>query len=107
MSTLLLKIKANCKYLPAKDIAYADKFIANRDFESLLEIIESDIAKLSRKLNSDGLFDNEDDAKLDVTYRELAGDVISYIKAIDPDFQNDYNEYETNFSRLEGEDFDW
>jgi len=108
MSDILLKIKANSKKLPEKDIKYADKFIANRDFESLLEIVESDIVKLNKKRNADGLFSDERDAELDVTYRELSGDILSYIKMIEPDFQLSCEEFEEDDNQyLEGEDFDW
>lgn len=36
-------IKKLSKELPQRDIALAEKFIKNRDFESLLEIVKSDI----------------------------------------------------------------
>lgn len=39
------KIKSLIGCLPKKDIAYANKFIEKRDFESLLEIVDSDITK--------------------------------------------------------------
>lgn len=108
MSDILSKIKSNSKKLPEKDLKYADKFIANRDFESLLEIVESDIIKLDKRRNADGLFSDEKDAELDVSYRELAGDIISYIRLIEPDFQLSSEDYEEEFdSAVEGEDFDW
>ena len=84
MSEILLRIKANSKKLPEKDIKYADKFILNRDWESLLEIVESDIIKHDR---------------------DLAGDIISYIRLIEPDYK--YENDDIDESAYVGEDFDW
>lgn len=105
MSEILLRIKANSKKLPEKDIKYADKFILNRDWESLLEIVESDIIKHDRKRNADGIFDNVEDAELDVIYHDLAGDIISYIRLIEPDYK--YENDDIDESAYVGEDFDW
>lgn len=43
MEPLLNKIKRLSKNIPKDDIKYADRFINNREFDKLLEIIESDI----------------------------------------------------------------
>lgn len=43
MEQPLDKIKRLSKSLPGDDIKLADKFIANREFDKLLEIVESDI----------------------------------------------------------------
>jgi len=106
MSEILQRITANSKKLPKKDLKYADKFINNRDWESLLEIVESDIIKHDRKRNADGLFDSEEDAELDVIYRDLAGDIISYIRLIEPDFKYENDDMDDD-SAYVGEDFDW
>ena len=43
MEQPLNKIKRLSKSLPENDIQYADKFINNREFDKLLELVESDI----------------------------------------------------------------
>lgn len=43
MKQPLMTIKELAKELPGKDAALAERFIANREFEKLLEIVESDI----------------------------------------------------------------
>lgn len=49
--TQLEKIKALVKYLPGKDIKYAEKFISKRDFKSLEEIVTADVKKLNIQLS--------------------------------------------------------
>lgn len=39
------------QYLPEKDIKYAKKFINERNFEALAELVKSDITKLDREIN--------------------------------------------------------
>ena len=43
MEKPLDRIKRLSKSLPKSDIKFADRYIASREFESLLEIVESDI----------------------------------------------------------------
>lgn len=38
------------KYLPKKDIKFAEKFISKRDFKSLEELVTSDVKKLNNQL---------------------------------------------------------
>lgn len=42
----LEKIKALIKALPEKDAVLADKFLAKRDFQSIMELTEADLQKL-------------------------------------------------------------
>lgn len=42
-SQLLNRIKRLSKSLPESDIKYAERYISNREFEKLLEIVKSDI----------------------------------------------------------------
>lgn len=95
---LLDDIKSKCAILPQKDQKYVKKFIESRSFDKLLEIIDSDIKKHNRKRNADGIFENEEDAILDEEYCDLYGDVVTYLRCIDPDYdEND----------LILEDYDW
>ena len=48
MEQPLNKIKRLSKSLPENDIQYADKFINNREFDKLLELVESDIFLVER-----------------------------------------------------------
>lgn len=45
-------IKELVHYLPEKDIKFANKFIDKRDFESLSDLVKSDIYKIERDINS-------------------------------------------------------
>lgn len=40
------------KELPEKDIKFGEKFLLNRDFESLKDLIDSAIIRINRSLNS-------------------------------------------------------
>lgn len=90
MNNNLLKISSLCDYLPDKDKVYAKKFIEKRDFESLLEIVDSDLIKLRR--NSD-LYQNDRlrYETLEQKYEELTGELVDYINIINPDYSF-YNE---------------
>ena len=43
------KINEMVKWIPPKDIPYANNFIEKRDFESLRDLVKSDIVILRRK----------------------------------------------------------
>ena len=43
MKSLLEQIKDLIKFLPEKDIKYAELFLSNREFDKLKEIVKSDI----------------------------------------------------------------
>ena len=51
--TLVEKMMEMINILPEKDIIIATNLIKKRDFESLLEIVSSDIKILERKSNSE------------------------------------------------------
>lgn len=53
MEPLLTKIKRLSRSIPKNDIKYADKFINNREFDKLLEIVESDIYLAQKNISSD------------------------------------------------------
>lgn len=49
MSTPVQRIKQLLSYVPEKDIPYANKFIKERDFEALRDLVKSDIRILLKK----------------------------------------------------------
>ena len=55
--TLVEKMMEMINILPEKDIIIATNLIKKRDFESLLEIVSSDIKILERKSNSESTDD--------------------------------------------------
>lgn len=71
--TQLDKIKSLVKYLPDKDIKYAEKFINKRDFKSLQEIVESDVKKLNRQLGKLTLeeLNKDENQHLSIQYDKL------------------------------------
>ena len=85
--------------LPKKDIAYANKFIEKRDFQSLLELVDSDIVK---KENQQAKI-IEDTGELDMTIESIISDmcvlrssVKSYVDNLtyEPEFpESIYDEY--------------
>lgn len=52
MSTILHNIKNLIPFLPIKDVTLANKFLENRDFESLQELINSSIYIIKKNLKS-------------------------------------------------------
>lgn len=46
-------IKNNIKQLPLKDQQFAKKFLDNRDFQSLQDLVDSALYKITKSLNSD------------------------------------------------------
>lgn len=51
MKSHVEKIIELVKWIPPKDISYANNFIEKRDFESLRDLVKSDIVILRRKRN--------------------------------------------------------
>jgi hypothetical protein len=46
-------IKSNIRHLPLKDQQFAKKYLDNRDFSSLQELVDSALYKITKNLNSD------------------------------------------------------
>lgn len=53
MKSHVEKIIELVKWIPSKDIPYATSFIEKRDFESLRDLVKSDIVILRRKRRED------------------------------------------------------
>lgn len=102
MAELLSKIKSGIAYLPERDIKHANGFIEKRDFESLYELVSAVHKVHNKKADKAGLFNNEDDERLDEIYTDLEGDVLTYLNYIEPDYK-----VESDYEELEDENCIW
>lgn len=75
MNTPTQRISSLLKYIPAKDIPYATKFFNERDFESLRDLVKSDIHILKKKK------DESLEEQIDFL-RELKSEVDAYLLMI-------------------------
>lgn len=87
MRSPLNKIKKLIKILPSKDAELASKFLNKRDFQSILELVRSDIYKADKSAEDD-IPDEYQSGLI-----ELEGELITYISFIDPPEEDDYNLY--------------
>lgn len=74
--------------LPEKDAILAKKFLKQRNFEYMLELVESDIYKANknRSMDSRNIIDNKT-----VTLEELRNELITYMSYLDiPNYYDDY-----------------
>lgn len=53
MSKILNNIRSLIPYLPSKDVAYGNKFLNIRDFESLKDLVDSAIIRTKKNLKSE------------------------------------------------------
>ena len=82
MSSPVERMKKLLPCLPKKDITLAEKFINERDFESLREIVSSDIYKIAKKRRFDT--SNLDLLKQESEMIALECLVVEYCKLLDP-----------------------
>ena len=85
-----MRIKTLVAVLPDKDAVLCDKYLERRDFESILEIVKSDIYK-ARKNQTEDLPDYYIGQLI-----ELEGELISYMTDLgifDDSDNNDYDDY--------------
>lgn len=75
MGTQTHKIKQLLEVIPAKDIPYATEFFNKRDFESLRDLVKSDIIILKRKKK-------EEDIRRIEMLRELKAEIDAYLLLI-------------------------
>lgn len=88
MQGLLKKIHELISILPEKDSRLAIKYLDKRDFQSVLEIVESDLYKAEK----DKLEINPDDYIIGLT--ELRSELLTYMSYLDvPDNSDDYDYY--------------
>ena len=89
----LERIKSLLKYLPQRDIQYANKFISMRDYDSLQSLVGSAIYKIEKNLISNN--PKEEYLLIDIVkLNELKAEIDSYILLItgEDDFSSDYLE---------------
>lgn len=90
--TELQFIITNSKSLPSKDAILAEKFIEERDFAKLQELVHSDIIKIQKKRDK-----TQEELDLEVIYIKLEDAITSYRQGIDGDealadmFGDDYD----------------
>lgn len=85
----LMKQQINC--LPERDIKFAEKFINNRDFESLQDLVNSDVYLVEKnaKLSNP----NPKYANINIeNLNELKGTVDEYCNLLYPEVEVDYME---------------
>lgn len=84
METQTDKIKKLLNIIPAKDIPYATEFFNKRDFESLRDLVKSDIIILRKKKR-------EEDTKRVEMLRELKAEIDFYLLLIGEEEQENEN----------------
>lgn len=81
----LQRIEELIAVLPGKDAALAKKFLKERNFEYMLELVESDLYKTMAHVN-----DAPDEYASNLT--ELRGELLTYMSYLDvPDNSDDYD----------------
>ena len=76
------------KSLPSSDIELGYKFLKDRDFESLLELVDSAIIKVKKDKT-----DKYKDINIDNLYK-LKSETDDYYSRIETDFYTDINDFE-------------
>ena len=95
--SLVYKIEKLLKYLPAKDLKYAEKYFEKRDFENLKDLVWSSLVISEKNLNKER--PNKDYINIDIDkVRELAVACDDYYKLLYPDVDvyEDDDELDTN-----------
>lgn len=84
----LNRIKELVPVLPSKDAEIVRKYLDKRDFQSVLEIVESDLYKADKSMSKSD--DIPDDYTTALT--ELRGELLTYMSYLDiPDNSNEYD----------------
>lgn len=95
MSTQTKRIKELIKSLPERDIAFGTKFLTERNFESLKELVDSAIYKVKKNLKTDSPKEEYLKVNLD-DLTELKSEVDLYLAMMEPngDIFNSFDGYE-------------
>ena len=64
MSQPLYKIRELIKELPGKDAALAEEFLSNRNFEAIMELVESDLYKIRQNSNPLELVESDSESNI-------------------------------------------
>lgn len=93
MSTPIIKITNLIQYLPEKDIKFAKKFLKERQFEYLKEIVDSDIYKVLKDRKKEESVQKYINIDLDALY-SLQSELAAYLLLLginnEEDYDNDY-----------------
>lgn len=92
MSSPLEKIKSLVPYLPKGDIKFANKFLAERNYESLKELTWSALERLNKAYKKDVLPEKYKDIDIDKV-RELAMECWDYYYLLFPEELQEDNEH--------------
>lgn len=88
MKSPLERMRRLIPILPGKDAKLCEDYLNQRNFETVLEIVKSDIYK-ARKKKSDELPDDYIS-----TLIELEGELVSYMSILEvPDNSDEYDDY--------------
>lgn len=91
MKNPLKRVEQLIPILPGRDAELAKKYLKDRNFECLLEIVESDLY-LAEKARS-SKFEETPDEHI-ATLTELKGELLTYMSYLEvPDNSNDYDYY--------------
>ena len=89
MKSSLNRIKELIKVLPGKDLSLATEFLDNRNFQGILELVESDIYKAEKKDS------NRQDNVLNeyiMALTELRSELLTYMSYLDiSEYDDNYN----------------
>lgn len=85
MRDILKRVQNLIQYLPQKDKNYCLNFLNKRDFQSILEIVESDIYKAERK--------KEKDENYISTLNDLKSELLTYMSYLDIPVDEDTYDY--------------
>ncbi len=89
MKSPLKRVEELISVLPKKDAQIAKKYLDNRDFQSVLEIVESDLYK-AEKIRLNKLEEVPDDYISSLT--ELRGELLTYMSYLN--ISEDSNNYD-------------
>ena len=89
MKSSLNRIKSLVKVLPGKDSSLALRFLDDRNFQALLEIVESDLYKAEK---NDSNRQNNVVNEYIMSLTELRGELLDYMSYLD------ISEYEDNYN---------
>lgn len=99
MSDIYTKIKDGIKLLNSKDRKYAEKFLSERDFEKLYELVKANVIVLQNKSDTNAAFVNL------VKIIELKNEIMQYLEILGIPIEEDDedtdeitdDEFEDNF----------
>ena len=89
MKSSLNRIKGLIKVLPGKDLSLATEFLNNRNFQGILELVESDIYKAEKKDSN-----RQDNILNDyiIALAELRSELLTYMSYLGiSEYDDNYN----------------